>query len=175
MTSDILRKARRFEREAHEILATHESSISRAYLLDDTYKALSGLSLDQDQLLRQALRCVENKLFRAAHILAWTACIDLIQNKLGVDSFKQLNILRPTWKIKTIEDLWERGNDFQLIEVCKNLRLVTEQEKRMLHSYLTKRNWCAHPSAFFPDYNQTLGYMTDILKNMDKIQKRSYP
>ena len=170
-----IRKARRFEREAHEILSKHEASTSRAYLLDDTYKKLSGLSLDQDQLIRQALRCVESKLFRAAHILAWTAYMDLIQNKLGLDSFKKVNTLRPTWNIKTVENFWEKTNEFQIIETCKKLKLITEQERRMLQSYLTKRNWCAHPSNFYPDYNQTLGYVTDILKNMEKIQKRSYP
>ena len=79
----MIRRVNSFLEEAHEILAVHEAAPSRLVLLDDTYKKLKGLSLQQDESLRQSLRCVENKLYRGAHILSWTALIDFIENVLN--------------------------------------------------------------------------------------------
>lgn len=171
---DVIRRINSFAVEAHRTLAVHEAAPSRAVLLDDTYSELQKLSLQQDELLRQALRCVENKLYRAAHILAWTALIDFIQNTLASDGFKKLNSVRTNWNIQSLEQLQEDINEFQLVEACKEVKLVNKSEMRVLHGYLSKRNLCAHPSGFFPDYNQTLGYVADILNMIKSIQFKKY-
>jgi len=171
---DIIRRINSFTAEAHEILAVHEMAPSRTVLLDDTYRELQRLSLRQDELLRQALRCVENKLYRAAHILAWTAFMDFIQSILASDGFRKLNIARTSWKISSLEQLQEEINEFQLIEACKEVKLVSKSEMRLLHGYLSKRNLCAHPSDFYPDYNQTLGYLADILNTIKSMQNKKY-
>jgi len=171
---DVIRRTSSFVTEAHQILAVHETAPSRVILLDDTYKELQSLSLQQDDLLRQALRCVENRLYRASHILAWIALADLIQNVLASDGFRKLNAVRASWNIKSVEQLQEEINEFQLVEVCKDVKLITRSEMRVLHGYLSKRNLCAHPSNFFPDYNQTLGYMADILNTIKNIQNKKY-
>jgi hypothetical protein len=167
----ILNAVKSFEEDAHKILSIHEEAPSRTVLLDKTYKKVQDLSIEQDELLRQALRCVENDLYRAAHILAWTALIDLIERTLAKDNFVKVNALRTRWEVSTVEDLREKASDFQIIEVLKELRMVSNSEMRILQGYLGKRNLCAHPSDFFPDYNQTLGYMADILSMIKKVQK----
>jgi hypothetical protein len=174
LLEDAVRRINSFEAEAHRILAVHEAAPSRAVLLDGTYKELRQLSLQQDELLRQALRCVENNLYRASHILAWTALVDLIQNILSSDNFKKLNAVRTNWKITSLEQLQDEINEFQLIEACKDVKLISKPEMRMLQGFLSKRNLCAHPSDFFPDFNQTLGYMADILNMIKKIQSKKY-
>jgi len=174
MIKRLLRRVNAFRKEAHQILAVHESAPSRTVILDDTYKKLTGLSLQQDELLRQSLRCVENKLFRAAHILAWIALIDFIQHKLSSDGFVKLNTIRPNWNISSIDDLHERISEFQIIEVCRELGLLSNQRMRMIHGLLSKRNQCAHPSDFFPDYNQTLGYISDIIQQIEYFQQKEY-
>lgn len=174
MLRRILLRVKSFKDEAHRILSIHEAAPSRTVILDDTYKILKGLSLKQDELLRQALRCVENKLYRAAHILSWIALIDLIEVLLSSDGFKKLNSVRPNWNISSMDDFREKVPEFQIIEVCKDLKLITRGEMRVLHGYLSKRNLCAHPSNFFPDYNQTLGYISDILNMIQNFQKKPY-
>jgi len=174
MLQNILKKVQSFEKEAHSILGIHEEAPSRVVILDATYRKVDGLSIKQDQLLRQSLRCVENILFRAAHILAWIALVDHIQEKLASDSFKKIKSVRSKWKINTIEDLW-KISEFELVETCKAVGLLSEGEKRVIHGYLTKRNWCAHPSTFMPDYNQTLGFIADIIQTIETIEKKSYP
>jgi len=168
----IVHRINSFVAEAHKILSAHEAASSRTVLLDETYRELQELSLEQDELLRQALRCIENKLYRAAHILAWTALIDLIENILASDKFARLKAIRPRWNINSSEELREEVSEFQIIEACKNLKLISKSEMRVLQGFLSKRNLCAHPSDFFPNYNQTLGYMADILSMIKKIQHR---
>lgn len=160
--------------DAHEILSVHETAPSRTVLLDKTYKELQALSLEQDELLRQALRCVENNLYRAAHILAWTALIDLVERILASDGFERLKSVRPKWNTSSLDELREEVSEFQIIEACKQLKLIGKSEMRVLQGFLGKRNLCAHPSDFFPDYNQTLGYMADILNMIKNLQKKIY-
>jgi len=174
MLERIFRRINSFKREAHEILSVHEAAPSRAVLLDESYNRLQKLSLAQDELLRQALRCIENRLFRASHILAWTAFMDLIENILASDNFRKLNSVRMRWNISTLDELRENFPEFQIIEACKDLKLASKSEMRVLHGFLSKRNLCAHPSDFFPDYNQTLGYISDILSMIRTIQERPY-
>lgn len=171
---NVINRIKSFEGEAHEILSIHEEAPSRTVLLDKTYKQLQDLSLKQDELLRQALRCVESDLYRAAHILAWTALMDLIESILASDGFKKLKLVRPKWNTPSLDELREQVAEFQIIEVCKDLKLISRGQMNVLHGYESKRNMCAHPSDFFPDYNQTLGYMADILDMIKTIQNKPY-
>jgi len=72
------------------LLIFKEAAHSETVLLDNTYNELQQLSLKQDELLRQALRCIENKLYRAAHILCWAALMDFLEAVLASDNFKKL-------------------------------------------------------------------------------------
>lgn len=174
MLEQLLHRTNSFLKEANKILAIHEAAPSRIVILDNTYKKLKALSLAQDELLRQSLRCVENNLYRAAHVLAWTALIDLIENVLASDGFKKLNSVRSKWNVNTLDDLRENYPEYQIIEVCKPLKLTNKGETTILKGLLSKRNQCAHPSNFFPDYNQTLGYLADVLDIMEKTLKKPY-
>jgi hypothetical protein len=174
MLENVLRRVNSFQKEVHQILSVDETALSRVIILNYTYQNLQKLSSQQDELLRQALRCVENELYRAAHVLAWTALVDLIENILASDNFEKLNSVRKNWSVSSVDDLRDSFPEFQIIEVCKDLNLATQGEIRMLHGFLSKRNLCAHPSNFFPDYNQTLGYIADILSTMKNIQNKPY-
>ena len=174
MLKQIFQRIESFKKEAHKILAIHEAAPSRTVILDDTYKKLKGLSLQQDELLRQSLRCIENQLFRAAHILSWTAFMDFIQLKLASDSFVKLNVVRPNWNISSLDEFREKITEYQAVESCRLVGLITMSEMRIIHGFLSKRNQCAHPSNFFPDYNQTLGFVADILNQIEYLQQKSY-
>ena len=88
-----------FQLEAHQILSRHEAAqSSRVIVLSDTYKKLGALNLRQDDLMRQALRCVENGLFRAAHVMGWAAFMDFLEEKLQSDGLVKLRGIRQNWK-----------------------------------------------------------------------------
>ena len=170
--SELLSKARSFEQEAHAILAVHEASTSRIVLLEDTYSQLSGLSLRQDELIRQGLRCIENGLFRAAHVMAWAGFMDFMEEKLASDGLKKLRQARPKWNVKTMDELRERVPEYQLIEVCQDVGLCSKNETKALLGLLNKRNECAHPSNYFPSLNESLGYISELLQRIDLLKGR---
>ena len=170
----ILSRIKAFSIEAHSILAIHEASTSPVVLLEGSYSKLSGLSLQQDELFRQALRCVENELFRAAHVMAWSGFIDFVHEKLESNNFQKLRATRPKWNFVTIEDLRDQYTDFAIIEASKGCVLFSKVEMKAFHGLLAKRNECAHPSSFFPGLNESLGYISELLKRVDNLQSKPF-
>jgi len=165
-----IEKALAFRDEAHKILSVHEESLSRVIELKQTYEELSNLSIQQDELFQQALRCVENRLFRAAHVMAWAGFIDFIEEKLASDSFKKLHSARPNWKFSTIEELRELIPEFQIIEATYSVEICRKGQMRVLLGLLNKRNECAHPSKYDPNLNETLGYISELLQRINHMK-----
>jgi len=171
----LLAKVEGFEKEAHAILSTHETSGSRVVILEESYDKLTKLTLKQDELFRQALRCVEHQLFRAAHVLAWAGFMDLLEEKLVSDGLAQVKAAFPAWAANagSIEELREAVVEFQLIEAARKLGLCSKTEMKALHGMLNKRNECAHPNDFFPDMNITLGYISELLTRVATLQTKT--
>lgn len=167
---ELYQKVQAFEKEAHKILGRHETAPSRIILLGETYTKLSGLSLQQDELFRQALRCIENGLFRAAHVMAWAGFMDLLEEKLALDGFKKLKSVRPKWSVACIEDLREHIPEYQLIESCQDMGLCTKKEKKALLGLLNKRNECAHPGDYFPGLNESLGFISELFQRINALK-----
>jgi hypothetical protein len=169
-----LLRVQNFELEAHKILGRLESSgASRVVVLEQTYDSLALLNLRQDDMLRQALRCAEHGLYRAAHVMAWAACMDYIEDKLSEDGLVKLRAARPTWLGHDIHEMAEYVPEFQLVEVLQPLRLATKNEKNALIGLLRKRNECAHPTGYLPGLNETLGYIAEVLQRIAKLAPKS--
>lgn len=164
---------RSFEAEAHVIFGAHETAPSRVVVLSETYAQLGLLNISQDDLMRQALRCVEHELFRAAHVMAWAAFIDHFEEHLAVDGIKAVAAARPKWPTTGIEDLRESVPERQLIEVGRDVGLLTKSDVKALLGLLNKRNECAHPSTYDPALNETLGYVSELLQRIKKLRSRS--
>jgi hypothetical protein len=170
-TIDIFKRVNSFKKEAHELFSTYETSPSRVVDLTNTYQQLRGLSIQQDDLFRQAIRCVEQELYRASHVMAWAAFMDFIEQKIANKGFKALHKLYPNWsKHKTVEDLRENVNEFQLLEAARKLNLCSKNHLRALQGLLNKRNECAHPSDFYPGLNESLGYISELFQRIAQIK-----
>jgi hypothetical protein len=170
---DILIRVNRFKKEAHELFSKYETSSSRVIDLTKTYQKLNGLSIQQDDLFRQAIRCVEQDLYRAAHVMAWAAFMDFLEQKIGSKGFKTLHKQYPKWSAyKTVEELRENVNEFQLIEAARKLNLCSRIHLKALQGLLNKRNECAHPSDFYPELNDTLGYISELFQRIAQIQPK---
>jgi hypothetical protein len=167
-----IEKVKSFETDAHKILSIHESSKSRLIILEDTYKRLTALSLRQDDLLKQALRCIESNLFRAAHVMAWAGFMDFIEDKICSDGSIKLKGVRPNWKFTSIDELRELVPEYQIIEVTRELKLCTKTQVKALIGMLNKRNECAHPSIYYPGLNESLGYISEILQRITNLQAK---
>lgn len=169
----VVASVRSFEREAHALLSRHESGRSRVVTLRRAHRDLSHLSVAQAGLLKQALTCVEHGLHRAACVMAWCAVIDLIIEKLASDNFAKLAALRPKWNTSSHADLRESVNEHQLVEAARELKVLSKSEMKALIGMLSKRNDCAHPSAFEPGLDEALGYVAEALRRVRDISGRS--
>ena len=170
---ELLKKKKLFEDAAHQILGAHEDSKSRIVTLNSSYKELSLLNLKQDDLFRQAFTCIEKECYRAAHVMSWAAFMDFLEEKIFEDGGTKLNNERPNWSARNPEDIREEINEYQIVEVLRSLGLCTKSEMKGLHGLLNKRNECAHPTDYYPGLNDTLGYISEILKRAGTLKKKS--
>lgn len=166
-------RAQAFKHAAQQILATHESSPARVITLEKTYDDLDELSLHQDDLFRQSLRCVEQGLFRAAHVMAWAAFMDFLEEKLAADGLVKMKALYPKWKGDTMEEMREYVSEYAFIEVTKPLKLCTKNQVKALLGLLNRRNECAHPSDYYPGVNETMGFIAEVLQRIRQLQRKS--
>lgn len=172
---DLLTRAHAFENRAHRILAKHEAAVSRVITVEDTYRTLTGLSLQQEILFREAIRCVENQLFKAAHVMAWAGFIDCLEDRIIAEYLKDVKAVRPKWSASSKEDLREQVTEHQLILVCREVRLLIKNEEKAFLGLLNTRNECAHPSSYSPTLNETLGFISQLFNRIHILQQRSHP
>lgn len=170
--STMRERAYNFDKEARFILSKHEAARTRVITIENTRNRLIELSIQQQSLLNEALFCLEIGLYRAAHVSAWAAFIDYLEQKLAKDGFVKVRSIRERWKCYSIEDLRENVPEQQIIDVAKDLKLISRNDAHILKGYLARRNDCAHPSDFIPDLNESLGYVTDIIQFIEKISVR---
>lgn len=162
----LIERAAIFETEAHALLEAYEDAHqSRVIKLGDVLSRLTSLNLHQEELFRQALRCAQNEIYLAAHVMAWAALIDLYEEKITSDGLAKLHASYPKWQVHlTLEDVRENIKEFQLIEAGKKIGLLTNSQMKTLHGQLHQRNQAAHPTGFSPGINETLGYIESLLK-----------
>lgn len=165
----------KFESAAHSTLSGHEtSSKSRVMSLDASRRKLQGLSLQQQELLLEALACTEYGLYRAAHVSAWQAFIDFLTDKLSSDGFVKVGQIRPKWPtFGSVEELREYANEHELVTVSREVKLLSKAEVKILHGMLSKRNECAHPGHYRPDLNESLGYVSELINRITDLQPKS--
>src|SRR5947208_3807776 len=108
-TRSYIERAAIFEAEAHALLEAYEDAHqSRVIKLGDVLHRLTALNLHQEALFRQALRCAQNEIYLAAHVMAWAALVDLYEEKIASDGLVKLHAQYPKWQVhKTLEDVRE--------------------------------------------------------------------
>ena len=170
--TEVLERIAIFRKASRAALARVETSPTRLITVEESYNRITGLSIKQDDLFRQALRCVENELFRAAHVMAWAAFMDFLHEKLAEDGLVKLHKARPHWKLTASEDLREQS-DFHLIEAAKDVGLLGRTVQKALQGLLNRRNECAHPEDFYPGLNESLGYLSELIKRIETLKSRT--
>jgi hypothetical protein len=172
MLEDIQSRVLSFEIAAHKLLGMHEGATSRIVDARKSLARVSALSIKQEDMLQQAVRCVEVQVFRAAHVLAFAAFIDYLYEIVARDNFVSLNAARPKWNIASIEDIRESIGDYAFVEAMEVCGLIVKSERKAFHGLLTRRNESAHPSDYYPDMNQSLGYLSEIISRIEALKSR---
>lgn len=105
--------------------------------------------------------------------MAWAAFIDHFEEQLAADGLNAVAVARPKWPTTGIEELRETVPEHQIIEVGRYVGLLTKNDVKALLGLLNKRNECAHPSTYDPALNETLGYVSELLRRIEKLASRS--
>lgn len=164
-----------FRDDAHSMLSHHETSRrSRIVTLTSSYEDVVALSIQQDELLKQALRCAEHGLYRAAHVMAWAAYIDLLKEKLASDGLVKLRGIRPKWSGADMAEMSESYTEHAFLEAARELKLLSKADFKALAGDLSRRNECAHPSGYLPEINETLGYIAGLVQRIRRLTAKSY-
>ena len=172
--ADVCRRALAFQHDAHLILSRCEDAPSRVVVLDRTRRRVSGLSIKQGSLFREAIACIEAGCFRAAHVVAWAAFMDHLEERLASDGLKAIKAVRPSWaQYDDIVRLRESVTEHQLIEAAKDVGLLSKSEMKTLAGLLAKRHECAHPSDYNPDMNEAIGYVSELLGRVEALDRKS--
>jgi hypothetical protein len=169
----LIGRVSRFERAAHELLAQHENAPSRVISLAETRKQVAILSLKQTELVEESLRALEHALYRPAIVMAWAAFMDFLQDKLATDGLARVRASRPNWSnCTTLSELRENVTEYNMLQVARELKLLSKAEYKALQGLLSKRNECAHPSGYRPGLNEALGYVSELLNRIPTINQR---
>lgn len=165
---EFVHSVRALEAEARRLLDRHEEVRARMVALEPLRKRLDELCPEQNVLLQDSLRALEAGLFRPAHVLSWGGFIDLLCEFLPIDEVKRRY---PGWHIESIEDLHTQ-KEYQLIDAGKKLGLYNQAAANTLRGLLNDRNQLAHGSGYFPDLNETLGFLSKLFRVIEDLQKR---
>lgn len=169
---DYFSRIDRFKRQAKNILSKHEASTSRVITIENSYESLEELDVKQNDLIKQALRCIEHKLFKASHVLAWAGMADYLEVWLISDPKSNLELRYPKWNISSIVTLRESTNEFQVITALRKCEIIAKDEEHALQGLLKRRNMCAHPTDYLPDLNMTLGFIAEIIHWFSVFEKK---
>jgi hypothetical protein len=151
-------------------LAKRERSAHRVITLQESFAKLNDLSIKQEVLMNEALRCVEYGLYRPAHVASWAAFIDyLYEWTWKAERIAKVRVARNKWKLDDAADM-RLQTDFAFVEALKASGLVTNTVMKALHGLLNKRNECAHADDYDPTVNDTLGYIDELMKRIAKLQ-----
>lgn len=160
--SELFEGILRFNEAIDSILAKYELSPQRAIVIEQTFRKLNALNSKQENLIRESLKCIEVKLFRASIVLAWSALIDFLEDLL----------LKNVYTSMTKDALQDKFGDSNIIDQFKSNGLFTTTQERAFRALLYKRNECAHPSSYIPDINQTLGYVAEVIERLRTLMSQ---
>lgn len=161
---DWTRRATSARRAAHLALSRHEAAASRVVLLEDLAKSLSGAPVDVQDYFSEAIRCIENELYRSSIVMAWAGFFHVFSEALYSKHEADIGIKRPNWKFTDLAELKEVAGESHLLIVAKDVKFITNPRRRIYDGQLSTRNQCAHPTLYRPSLNEAIGFTDNMIR-----------
>lgn len=170
LVRDILRRGSQFQEEAYRLFAKSDEPRIQVFEANKTRQRLGALSLRQQGLFEEALKCAEVGSSRAAVVMAWAAFIDYIEDRVFSRGLDEVIKLRPGWeKFSSVEEILEKVAEYQIIEVARDQGLITATESKSIKGLLAKRNECAHPNDHTPTVQEAIGFVSELLSRVEQL------
>ena len=143
--------------------------------LRDLIKDINGN--EQKNFIEEAIKCFECSSYRAAIILTWLLCMDILYE--DVLSWSNLVIFNSAIQShgKYKKNIIFKKDDFSdikevdFIELLRVAKLITNDMRKILDEKLWIRNSCAHPNGIkILDY-KAIAFIQDLVSNIIKIKQ----
>lgn len=135
---------------------------------------LRALGVTEFKYFSEGLDCIQYaQAPRAAIILGWTGFIDLLQNRIGRDSFAALNailkvqfhgVYKKQSQIRTKDHLCDHFDDALLLTAGRKLSLYKEHVYKQLDAMRDERNNCAHVEEYAVTVRIALGFYAKLIR-----------
>lgn len=100
--------------------------------------------------------------------------MDFLEEKLASDGLVKVKQSRPGWiRFAGIDELRDEIGEYQIIQVAKDVGLLSKGTMKSLHGMLSTRNECAHPGPYRPGLNESLGYVSDLITRISQLQSKN--
>lgn len=124
-------------------------------------------NLDERDYLRESISCFKVGALRAGVIFIWSATVRNLHNKCVLKGFKEINNalhkINPSQKpLKKLED-FETIKDKTVIDIANKIGILSKHEKSELEKHLDLRNYCGHPSEYYPEIAKIKAYLEDLI------------
>ena len=123
------------------------------------------------EFLREAIVCVEAKLFRAAVVLSWVGAISLLYKQVVRHRLADFNAEAkrrdPKWRDAVTADDLARMKEHSFLDILENLSILGKNVKQELqNNCLTLRNSCGHPNSFNLGQRRVAAHVEILILNV---------
>ncbi len=135
---------------------------------DEIEKIFESITnLDERDYLRESIACFKVGAIRAGIVFVWASAIRNLQNKCTEKGFKKINealkLINDREKpLKKVSD-FERIKDKTTLDIASKIEIISKHEKGELDKHLDLRNYCGHPSDYYPEMNKVKAYLEDLI------------
>ena len=118
----------------------------------------------------EAVRCVEERLWRSAVVMAWIGAIRHLQDLVFANHLTAFNAaMRVRWsKAKNIVSIdgFSSVQEADFLQVCEDIGFLDKSAKKLLLQRLDFRNAAGHPNSIKFDEEQVAAHVTFLINNV---------
>lgn len=128
---------------------------------------------DTKVFVEESIKCYEGQLYRSAVVMSWIAAIDTLQKYMinnYVEDFNNFGKkVEKKWKpVKSVNDL-SGMKEFDFIQNCASIGMISKNQKEELLKSLKLRNGCGHPNNLKVGPNMVSSHIETLLLNVFSV------
>lgn len=132
---------------------------------------------DVQGFLKEAIECLEHRLFRAAVVLAWVGGVAVLHDHIVANHLAAFNAAakaryekaggRRTIKtMTTAENIGEQLKETELLQVLHDMSVIDKSVKTKLGHALDLRNSCGHPTSLKIGEHTVAAHIETLILNV---------
>jgi hypothetical protein len=120
--------------------------------------------------IEEAIRCYEQRLYRAAVVLSWVGAVSLLYHEVVTNHLATFNAeavrRNNKWKNATTVDDLSRMKEKDFLDILDHLSIIGKNVKQELEGCLTLRNGCGHPNSLVIGEQRVAAHVEALLLNV---------